>query len=250
MVHLSVSQVSALESLSAHERVAWVLETFPHEEILVTSSFGIDSAAFLHVLREVDPGLPIGFIDTGFLFPETLAYRDRLAERLGLRVVSYAAPTPEQGPPEHPGRANGDGAAWCACRKVEAMAQALEGKSCWISGLRRDSAGSRHGAPVLELQRRGLHKLHPIADWSHPVVMEYLRRHRLPLHPLAGQGYTSVGCMPCTHRPRPGEGPRSGRWPGQERDECGIHSFLRRAEAQEGPPLPPAAGDAPCGAPP
>lgn len=246
MTHLSVSEVGALEAMPAQERIAWALRTFARDEILVTSSFGIESAAFLHLVREVDPSLPIGFIDTGFLFPETLAHRDRLADQLEIRVMAYVAPPPVEAPPPEV-RAGPNGTSWCACRKVEAMERALEGKACWISGLRRDQAGSRHGAPVLELQRRGLHKVHPIADWPQRRVMDYLRQNRLPLHPLAGEGYTSVGCVPCTRPPLPGQGARSGRWPGLERDECGIHTFLRHHDTAE--PVPTdscAAHDATC----
>jgi phosphoadenosine phosphosulfate reductase len=218
--------------MTSHERIEWALETFRREEILATSSFGADSAVFLHLLSEVDRSVRVAFIDTGFLFPETLRFRERLKERLRLNLVDFVAPPPQEPPPESAGPAFPEGGpVWCACRKVEAMARALEGVSCWISGLRRDQAQSRRDAPVLEIQQGGLHKLHPIVDWPQARVTAYLRRHRLPLHPLTGRGYTSIGCVPCTRPPIPGQGARSGRWPGMDRDECGIHTFRRLTSA-------------------
>lgn len=230
----------ALEALTAHERIAWALERFPKDAILVTSSFGADSAVFLHVLREVDPTLRVGFIDTGFLFEETTAHRDRLTGLLGLDIETYAALSPADPAAEHMARRCGEGPVWCVCRKVEAMQQALQGKACWMTGLRRDQAESRRAVPVLERQARGLVKLHPLADWSEARMRDYLRLHKLPLHPLVGQGYTSIGCKPCTRPAVAGEGARSGRWLGLDRDECGIHTFLRESDpaalAAEFPP--------------
>jgi phosphoadenosine phosphosulfate reductase len=223
----------ALEAFSAQERIAWALENFPRDAILVTSSFGADSAVFLHLLREVDPALPVGFIDTGFLFPETARHKERLALVLGLSIETYAAPGPFDPAQEHVARVCGNGPVWCVCRKVDAMRSALTGKSCWISGLRRDQSASRKDSPVLEIQAGGVHKLHPIADWPAARVEGYLREHKLPLHPLVGEGYTSIGCMPCTRPVTAGQEARSGRWLGMDREECGIHTFMRDAA----PPL-------------
>lgn len=217
--------VNALERELPRERIAWALNTFPREEILITSSFGIDSAVLLHLIHAIDPSLPIGFVDTGFLFPETHLYKDRLARLLGLDIETYLAPSPADPAQEHVARACGEGPIWCACRKVEAMERALEGKTCWITGVRRGSSASRAATPVLETQGDGLVKLYPIVDWTPECMLNYLREYRLPPHPLARQGYSSVGCMSCTRLPLPGEGARSGRWLGVDRDECGIHSF-------------------------
>ena len=234
MTDVEQTEFDRLEAMRAHQRIAWALERFPRDALLVTSSFGADSAVFLHLLRDVDRTLPIGFIDTGFLFPETAVHRDALVRRLGLSVVAYRAPNPDDPAREHVARRCGDGPIWCVCRKVDAMQSALEGKSCWISGLRRDQSESRRAIPVLERRAGGLFKLHPLADWSEEQVRDYLRRHGLPLHPLVGRGYTSIGCMPCTRPSIAGQGARGGRWLGSDRDECGIHDLLR----DPGPPAP------------
>jgi phosphoadenosine phosphosulfate reductase len=216
---------AALESMTAERRLRWAAESFPRDEIIVTSSFGADSAVLLHLVRTVVPDFRVAMIDTGFLFPETLAYMHRLTDEFGLNIERVRAPSPPEGPPAE--ACGEEGGIWCACRKVEAMEQALRGVSCWISGLRRDQSSQRAQTPVLERQQGGLVKLHPLADWSQEQLSGYQQRFAPPQHPLVEQGYSSIGCMPCTRLPVAGDDRRSGRWRGQARTECGIHSPRR-----------------------
>jgi phosphoadenosine phosphosulfate reductase len=217
-----------LEARSARERLAWAVARFG-ETLLFTSSFGPGSGVLLHLWSTVAPGLPVTFIDTGFLFDATVAYRDALAERLGLKlqILRPAVPRPEflarhgltvyQDAPDF----------CCAHNKVEPLQQALPGKRAWVSGLRRDQGPTRAATPVLLATADGPLKVHPIADWTSRDVYRYLRDHDVPEHPLFEQGYVSVGCAPCTRPVTAGEDERAGRWSGTGKTECGLHTFLR-----------------------
>lgn len=195
----------------------------PGRTALVTS-FGAESAVLLHLVAGIDPTLPVVFVDTLRLFPETLAYRDDLVARLGLadvRTVSPSLADEERLDPlgalfaTHPD-------ACCHFRKVEPLARALEPFDAWISGRKRFQAATRNVLPTFEADGPRL-KLNPLADWSASDLVSYLRSHRLPPHPLVARGYPSIGCTPCTTPVAEGEDPRAGRWRGQGKTECGIH---------------------------
>lgn len=190
----------------------------------VVSSFGIDSAVLLHQVARVDPWVPVLFVDTGRHFPETLEYRDRLVSHLGLRDVRSVGPTPQDVARLDAdfGRASWDPDGCCAFRKVAPLERALEGFGAWITGRKRFQAETRRTLRVLEVE--GVHvKVNPLAGWSQSEIDAYARVHQLPAHPLAGRGYPSVGCAPCTSPVEPGEDPRAGRWRGRTKTECGIH---------------------------
>ena len=186
----------------------------------VTTSFQADGVVLLHMLRERAPDIPILFLDTVHHFAETCAYRDELAERWGLNLVTLRAEQPR------PGLWRQDTQACCARHKVEPLFAALRGYDLWFTGLRREQSPSR--ATLAEVESFALpsgevlQKVSPLAGWTKKEVWAYARAHAIPLLPLYDQGYTSIGCEPCTSLPLDPLNPRSGRWRGQKL-ECGIH---------------------------
>ncbi len=191
----------------------------------LVSSFGADSAVLLHLVAGIAADTPVLFVDTGKLFDETLAYRDRLVAELGLRAVRTVGPDPEvlarRDPTGERHQLDPDGC--CELRKVQPLEAALEGVDVWITGRRRHQAATRATLARLERDAAGRLKLNPLADWSSADVAAYRRRHRLPAHPLETRGYPSIGCAPCTTAVRPGEDPRAGRWRHLPKTECGLH---------------------------
>jgi phosphoadenosine phosphosulfate reductase len=195
------------------------------ERLAVVSSFGTESAALLKVMADVDPAIPVLFLDTGWLFEETLAYRDTLIERLGLRDVRSIKPLDETLSREDPERDLwfSDPDACCRIRKVEPLARALKPFSAWINGRKRFQGGTRAAIPVVEQDGERL-KFNPFANVSRDEIVAIFASAKLPAHPLVASGYLSVGCMPCTSRTSADEDARAGRWRGRPKTECGIHT--------------------------
>ena len=215
----------ALRNASPAEVIATALQTVGREHLAVVSSFGTESAALLKVMAEVDPGIPVVFLDTGWLFEETLAYRDTLIATLGLRDVRSIKPLEETLSRQDPDRELwfSDPDACCRIRKVEPLARALAPFSAWINGRKRFQGGLRAALPVVEEDGVRL-KFNPFANISREEIEAIYRLANLPPHPLAASGYLSVGCMPCTSRTSPDEDARAGRWRGRAKTECGIHT--------------------------
>jgi phosphoadenosine phosphosulfate reductase len=169
------------------------------------------------------------FINTGFHFPETLAYRDEIVRRFDLRHFVELQPVM---PREEFARTHGldlyarDPDLCCQINKVEPLRRYLPGVRAWINGRRRDQAAARHDIRVVEALQGGLHKVNPLAAWTTRDTFYYMEQHGIPTHPLFEQGYASIGCAPCTRPVLAGEDERSGRWAGQNKTECGIHTFL------------------------
>lgn len=190
----------------------------------MVSSFGADSVVLLHHLAQVAPATPVLFLDTQMLFPETLDYQREVAETLGLtgvRIIRARAMHLAQEDPANSLHMR-DTDACCDLRKTRPLERALSGFDSWITGRKRFQNGHRAGLPLVEEDGPRL-KFNPLADWSAGEISDYIRRHDLPRHPLVSRGYPSIGCAPCTSPVRAGEDPRSGRWRGQDKDECGIH---------------------------
>ena len=194
-------------------------------KIALVSSFGTESAILLHMVAQIDKATPVIFLETGKLFPETLAYRDALSARLGLTGVRNIHPKPAQLATWDP-----EGTLWekdaelcCAIRKTNPLDEALEGFTAWITGRKRVQGGSRANLQLVEPGADGRITVNPLAFWDDEQLDAYFVTHNLPRHPLQAQGYTSIGCATCTHRPLPGEDKRSGRWAGLKKTECGIH---------------------------
>jgi phosphoadenosine phosphosulfate reductase len=215
----------ALRDASPAEVIAAALKTVGREHLALVSSFGTESAALLKVMADVDPAIPVVFLDTGWLFEETLAYRDTLIATLGLRDVRSIKPLDETLSREDPERELwfSDPDACCRIRKVEPLKRALAPFSAWINGRKRFQGGLRAEIPVVEQDGIRL-KFNPFANVSREAIEAIYQQAKLPPHPLAASGYLSVGCMPCTSRTSPDEDARAGRWRGRPKTECGIHT--------------------------
>lgn len=190
----------------------------------LVSSFGAESVALLHLASRIDPAIPVLFVDTEMLFPETVAYQAEIAASLGLTEVRRITPN-RAATFLRDGDAllhRSDPDACCTLRKIEPLERALQPFDAWITGRKRHQGGVRAALPVVEALDGRL-KINPLASWTREEVNAYMELHGLPRHPLVAKGYLSVGCAPCTTPVRPGEDARAGRWRGQDKDECGIH---------------------------
>ena len=220
--------IDALRAAYGHldglELVRVMVETVFPGRIALVSSFGAESAVLLDLIARVDPATPVIFLDTGKLFPETLAYRTRLQELLGLtNVVSIrpqSAPLTAFDP---------DGVLWrhcpdacCHLRKVLPLDRALTGLDAWFTGRKRFHGATRAKLETIEEDHRRI-KINPLARWSRDDVDAALAARGLPRHPLVARGFPSIGCEPCTRRVAPDDHPRAGRWAEREKTECGIH---------------------------
>jgi phosphoadenosine phosphosulfate reductase len=202
-------------------------EVIGRERLAVVSSFGTESAALLKLVSDVDPAIPVLLLDTGWLFPETLAHRDALVAKLGLTDVRSIAPNADKLESRDPYADlwSTDPDACCALRKVEPLADALAPFAAWMNGRKRYQGGQRKYIPVVEQEGARL-KFNPLARVNAADVLAIAKSAGLPSHPLAQFGFTSVGCMPCTRRTLAGEDVRAGRWSGTGKTECGIHTTL------------------------
>ncbi len=211
--------------VSGLELVRAMIESEFPGRIAASSSFGAEAAVMLDLVAQIDPATPVIFLDTRKLFGETLRYRGELRNRLGLTDLRVVGPTEAEEAAHDP-----DGVLWradadacCRFRKVVPLARALAGFDAWFTGRKRFHGGTRAALPTIEAD--GLHiKVNPLATWAREDIMVYFAERGLPAHPLVADGYSSIGCMPCTDRPRPGAGLRDGRWAGREKTECGIHT--------------------------
>jgi phosphoadenosine phosphosulfate reductase len=177
-------------------------------------------------MADVDPAIPVIFLDTGWLFEETLAYRDTLIAQLGLRDVRSIKPLQGDLDRDDPERELwfSDPDKCCFIRKVEPLARALQPFAAWINGRKRFQGGLRADLPVVETDGARL-KFNPFANVSREDIEAIYATAKLPPHPLVASGFLSVGCMPCTSRSDAGEDARAGRWRGRAKTECGIHTM-------------------------
>lgn len=204
--------------------VSWTFGEFP-ERTALTVSFGGAGVVLAHIASRIDRAVPVLFLDTGFHFPETYAFKEQFAARYGLNLIELR-PLADPGPLY---RTDPDRCCWI--RKVEPLQRALAGFDAWISAVRRDQADARAGTELLEyheIEGRPIIKVFPLAHWRREDVWRYIRRHGIPSHPLLDQGYTSIGCWPCTRPTLPGEAERAGRWRGAGKTECGLHTFTAK----------------------
>jgi phosphoadenosine phosphosulfate reductase len=218
-----------LEGLSALDIIAWAVDEFG-DGLALSSSFGADSAVMLHLATRVKPDIKVITVDTGFLFPETVKFRDELVRRLELNLFIYRPGVPrEVFLAEHGMMWRSSPDACCAFNKREPFDRAKSelGVRGWMTGVRREQSATRSRAPVVQHDHLGLVKVCPIVMWTARDVHYYLVENELPYHPLRAKGFLSIGCHPedgyCTTRVKPGEDPRSGRWAGFDKTECGLH---------------------------
>ncbi|MDT8279721.1 MAG: phosphoadenylyl-sulfate reductase [Erythrobacter sp.] len=196
-------------------------------DLAIVSSFGAESAVLLHLIASVDPAVPVLFLDTGKHFAKTLAYRDKLAALLGLNLVVLTPDPADLAARDETGlRWSYDPDGCCEIRKVRPLEKALSHYDASFTGRKAFQASTRASLPRFEVDTsdaQGRLKINPLIDWDAGQIEGYFIQHDLPRHPLVAQGFPSIGCSPCTHKVEPGEDPRSGRWKGWDKTECGIH---------------------------
>ena len=225
---VAAKSAESLDLVLRHAAPAHVIESalriLGRERLAMVSSFGTEAAALLKIMADVDPAIPVIFLDTGWLFEETLAYRDMLIAVLGLRDVRSIKPLDEDLRREDGNRELwfSDPDACCRIRKVEPLKRALAPFGAWINGRKRFQGGLRTTIPVVEADGARL-KFNPFANVTRGEIEAIYAQAGLPPHPLVASGFLSVGCMPCTSRTLPGEDVRDGRWRGRAKTECGIH---------------------------
>jgi phosphoadenosine phosphosulfate reductase len=219
---LAVDAARDLEGASAHEIIQWAARTFG-ERFAVTASMA--DGVLSHVAGEAVPGITVLFLDTGYHFAETIGTRDAIAATYPVKVETIMHPLRV---PEHEAEYGRlyeiDPDLCCAIRKVWPLDRALRPYDAWAGGVRRAESRTRSDTPVVtwDAKRRKV-KVNPLATWSDAQVDAYVAEHDILVNPLREIGYTSIGCEPCTRPVAPGEDPRSGRWSGRPKTECGIH---------------------------
>ena len=213
-----------LELAPAEHIIEWAAATFG-ERFCITSSMG--DAVLAHLAQRVVPGIDVVFLDTGYHFAETIGTRDAVAATMDVNLITI---TPKQSVTEQdaehgPELYRRDPDLCCALRKVAPLAESLASYDAWATGLRRAETHNRVIAPVIGWDaKKQKVKVSPIARWSDEQVERYIAENGVLVNPLVYDGYPSIGCAPCTRRVAPGDDPRSGRWAGTNKTECGIHS--------------------------
>ncbi len=218
VTHFSDEELAELnrqfEHLPATQIIQWAVDNFaPH----LSLSTSMNDAVLIDLASKVDPSIEVVFIDTGYHFPETLETVETVRRRYGLNLRIMTVPHHD----EELWRVDPENC--CSAVKVGQLDRALAGKAAWMSGLRRDEAATRGQAPIVARDLRGLVKVNPLATWTAQDVEGYIADHDVPVNALKAQGYLSIGCQPCTSMPTDPTDPRSGRWAGAGKTECGLH---------------------------
>lgn len=223
-----ITQLSEeFENKTPQEILTWAIDEF-WPQIAMSSSFQTQSMPLLHMASRTRRDLLVFFLDTGYHFWDTLIFRERIASEWKLNVLDlyrdsrwdvFARQHTRTLPLEDPDLC-------CFLHKVQPMQKALKDIRAWISGIRRDQTPVRAKARILELQDDGLLKINPLLNWTKGDVYDYIREHKLPVHPLMGKGYRSIGCAPCTLAVGLRDDERAGRWVGREKTECGLHTEM------------------------
>ena len=220
-----------LERQDPTQVVAWAAAQFG-DGLVMSSSFGAESALLLHMAVQAKPDTRVIFVDTGYLFPETHAFMEQLRRRLNLNVWTYRTRNDPFAYLKHAGEADptwrNDVDACCGANKNEPFERAMRelAPAAWLRGIRRNQADTRKSRQVLEWSRRyNCYAVSPLLTWTQRDIHAYMKRHDLPYHPLYEKGYPSIGCNPqsCTRPITIGEDPRAGRWAGKSKTECGIN---------------------------
>lgn len=214
---------------SAHPRnvLEWAVETY-FPKLTMATAFGPEGCVILHLLSEIEPRVRVFNLDTGYQFKETLELRDRIAERYGIEVEMIRPDTTvEEYEAQHGGplyTINPDRC--CHDRKLVSLRRASKGYDAWISAIRADQSAHRAKASIVGWDAKfGLVKVNPLLTWTKRDVWAFIVANRVPYNPLHDQGYASIGCWPCTRAIQEGEDERAGRWAGQAKTECGLHSL-------------------------
>jgi phosphoadenosine phosphosulfate reductase len=213
--------------------LAWAWERFGTRAAIGTSFQGA-GLVMIHLATQNQLGFPVFTLDTGLLFPETVALKKRLEEFFGLSFESLEPDltVEEQADINGPELWKHNPDLCCTIRKVLPLRDKLCDLDCWVTGLRRQQSDSRSQIGFIELYAfdeasgRDIVKLNPMASWTRDQVWEYIREHKIPYNPLHDRGFGSIGCQPCTRKTTNGENERAGRWTGFNKVECGIHTFM------------------------
>jgi phosphoadenosine phosphosulfate reductase len=216
-----------LEDSTPQEIIRWTVEKY-FPKLTMATAFGPEGCVIIHMLAEVEPRTHVFNLDTGYQFKETLELRDRIAKRYGIEVemrqpdTSVAEYEAQHGGPLY--QTNPDQC--CKDRKVKVLRESVVGWHAWMSGIRRDQGtGDRAGIPIVGWDAKfGLVKISPLANWTKNDVWKLITTHDIPYNPLHDQGYSSIGCWPCTRAVMFGEDERAGRWSGTAKKECGLHT--------------------------
>ncbi|MGW0041044.1 phosphoadenylyl-sulfate reductase [Rhodococcus sp. NPDC003348] len=231
---LAAQGAASLDGASAEELLRWTEDTFgaasvatgnQRSQYIVASN--MQDGVLVHLAAQVHPGVDVLFLDTGYHFAETIGTRDAVEAVYGVNVINAKA---EQTVAEQDALLGKDLFArdaneCCRLRKVVPLKNTLAGYKAWVTGIRRVEAPTRANAPLISYDEGfGLVKINPIAAWSDEDMQNYIDRHGILVNPLVDEGYPSIGCAPCTSKPAPGSDPRSGRWAGNSKTECGLHA--------------------------
>ena len=228
-------RIIGFETKTSEDIIRWAVGEFG-SDITMSTSFGAESAVLLHLVTQVKPDIPVLFTNTGFHFKETLDHRDYLVQRLKLNLRELTPEIPhDQFLSQYGKLYERDPDACCAMNKIAPCEKALKDYKAWITGIRRNQASTRQAAPFVENYRDTLVKVNPLLNWTSKMLWDYAKKYDLPYHPLWEKGYLSIGCSPenCTRPVKLGEDPRSGRWAGTGKIECGIHTFLTEESASQ-----------------
>jgi phosphoadenosine phosphosulfate reductase len=230
---LPTTEIEALnarfETAHPSEILRWAFEDSGLERVAIASAFQAEGTVVIHLATQIRPDVPILFLETGFQFAETLAFKERLTEELGLNVVELVGEysNDRQAAEFGPRLYERDPELCCEINKVRPMVEALRGLDAWITSVRRDSSPTRAETPIVDRYElepgRDIVKVNPMATWTRQQVWRYLKEQDLPHNPLYDLGYASIGCAPCTRLRFAGEPERAGRWAGIAKWECGIH---------------------------
>ncbi|MEZ7236880.1 phosphoadenylyl-sulfate reductase [Rhodococcus sp. GXMU-t2271] len=221
---LAAQGAATLEGASAQDLLQWTEENFGDSYIVASN---MQDGVLVHLAAQVHPSVDVLFLDTGYHFAETLGTRDAVAQVYGVNLVEAKA---QQTVAEQDALLGKDLFArdpneCCRLRKVVPLKQTLAGYQAWVTGIRRVEAPTRANAPLISFDDAfGLVKINPIAAWSDEDMQNYIDEHGILVNPLVDEGYPSIGCAPCTAKPLPGADPRSGRWAGRAKIECGLHA--------------------------
>lgn len=221
------------EGKSSEEVIRWAVGEFT-PDLALSTSFGAESAVLLHMTTQIHPDIPVLFTNTGFHFKETLEHRDDLVKRLKLNLRELKPEIPHEEFLAKNGKLyERDPDACCAVNKVAPFEKALKDYRAWITGIRRNQADTRKASLFVENYRDQMVKVSPLLNWNSKMLWDYAKKYDLPYHPLWEKGYLSIGCSPenCTRPVKLGEDPRSGRWAGTGKIECGIQTFLKSEKA-------------------
>jgi phosphoadenosine phosphosulfate reductase len=213
------------ESSRLEEILEWAAERFS-PNLVMTSNFGAEGVVVIDHLARIAPQTPIIYLETGFQFAQTDELKEKLRAHYGLNIIEQRASlsVDEQNRTHGERLYERDPDLCCRLRKVEPLRESLSGYHAWIAALRRDQSPTRANIGVIEWNaKHQLVKINPLAAWTRRDVWDYIVRHKLIYNPLYDDGYTSIGCVPCTRRVAAGAHERSGRWDGEKKVECGIH---------------------------